>query len=163
MTIYVDLDGVLADYDKAANAALRTDNHYKFEFIWGAEAYWKRLHAQGNFFASLERMPDARMLWAALCRIDLASSPVILTALPKTGAESVDKQKRQWVKDQIQHDAPVITCKTVEKPDYCKPGDILIDDRAVNRAAWMHKGGTYIIHTDVERTIGTLKALGIIV
>jgi hypothetical protein len=87
---------------------------------------------------------------------------VILTALPKTGAETVDEQKRAWVAWKFGSYVPVITCKTVEKPNYCKPGDILIDDRAVNRDAWIAKGGTYIIHTTAERTIGTLKALGII-
>ncbi|MFI4971125.1 MAG: hypothetical protein ACHP7H_00480 [Hyphomicrobiales bacterium] len=158
MTIYVDLDGVLADYDTAANEALGTDNHYKFEFIWGADVYWKRLHARGDFFSSLPLMPGAKGLWTTL----KPYGTKILTALPKTGAESVDRQKRKWVNARIDYKADVITCKTTEKPDYCKPGDILIDDRAINRDAWIAKGGTYIIHTTAERTIGTLKALGII-
>lgn len=159
MTIYVDLDGVLADYDTAANEALGTDNHYKYEFIWGAEVYWKRLHASRDFFGNLGLMPQAKMLWLKV----KPYGAKILTALPKTGAEIVDKQKRQWVKDKIDWQAEVITCRTPEKPNYCKPGDILIDDRAINRDAWIAKGGTYIIHTDAERTIGTLKALGIII
>jgi hypothetical protein len=159
LTIYVDLDGVLADYDKAANELLKTDNHYKYEFIWGPDVYWKRMHANGNFFGSLHLMPGARRLVDVLRPYGFT----ILTALPKTGAETVDKQKREWVKRLIDPNAEVITCMTHEKPDYCKPGDILIDDRAVCRDVWIAKGGTYIIHTDAERTIGTLKALGIII
>jgi hypothetical protein len=158
LTIYVDLDGVLADYDSAANEALGTDNHYKYEFIWGAETYWKRLHAKGDFFSRLALMPGAKLLWHTV----KPYGAKILTALPRTGAESVDRQKRTWVKNLIDYKAEVITCKTVEKPKYCEPGDILIDDRAINRDAWIAKGGTYIIHTDAERTIGTLMALGII-
>lgn len=159
MTIYVDLDGVLADYDRAANEILGTDNHYKFEFIWGANEYWRRLHKRGDFFASLQRLPDALRLWAVLSK---HSAPEILTALPKTNPDTVACQKRKWVKDNIDWRAKVHTCQTVEKPQYCKPGDILIDDRAVNRDAWIEKGGTYIIHTSAESTITTLKALGII-
>lgn len=158
MTIYVDLDGVLADYDKAANEALGTDNHYKYEFIWGADAYWKRLHARGDFFASLRLMPGAKTLWETV----KPYGAKILTALPKSNPKPVDEQKRKWVESKIDWHAEVITCMTSEKPNYCKPGDVLIDDRAINRTAWMHKGGIYIIHTDTERTIGTLTALGII-
>jgi hypothetical protein len=157
MKLYIDLDGVLADYDKAANEILGTDNHYKYEFIWGAEAYWKKLHAKGDFFASLARMPDAHHLWLAIKRFD----PIILTALPKSNPEVVDRQKRKWVEKNF-YGAAVITCKTPDKPNYCEPGDILIDDRAINRDAWIAKGGTYIIHTTAERTIGALGALGII-
>lgn len=161
LTIFVDLDGVLANYDAAANAALNTNNHYHYEFVWGPEVYWKRLHATGDFFAKLRPYSDAKMLWNALSTT--GRQMAVLTALPKTNGEIVDQQKRKWVKEFIQWDAKVITCKTVEKPNYCKPGDILIDDRAVNRDAWLSKGGIYVIHTDAERTIGTLKALGIII
>jgi hypothetical protein len=87
--------------------------------------------------------------------------PIILTALPREGAEKVDRQKRQWVRDYF-GEYEVITCQTKDKPNYCKPGDILIDDRAVNRDRWIKKGGTYIIHTTAARTVGALQALGII-
>lgn len=158
MKIYVDLDGVLADYDTRANEMLGTDNHYKFEFIWGADEYWKRLHAPGNFFSTLGLMPGALWLWGSLD----GHKRAILTALPRTNPERADCQKRQWVKDRIDWSATVITCNTPDKPNYCQPGDILIDDRAINRDAWIAKGGTYIIHTTAERTIGALEALGVI-
>jgi hypothetical protein len=150
----------MADYDTAANEILKTPNHYQFEFIWGAEEYWKRLHAKGNFFATLPLMPDAKKLWNRLK--EAGEKPEILTALPKTNGEVVDKQKRRWVKDTLDHTAVVHTCLTHEKPNYCQPGDVLIDDRAINRAAWTAKGGIYIIHNAAWRTIGTLEALGII-
>jgi hypothetical protein len=160
MKLYVDLDGVLADFDRAAQEILDTENHYKYEFIWGPEVYWKKLHAKGDFFAKLKPMSDAGHLWGKINHMN----PTILTALPSTEAERVEKQKRTWVQKNL-YPQPTedICCKTTEKPNYCcYPGDILIDDRAVNRDAWMARGGTYIIHTTAERTIGTLNALGII-
>lgn len=158
LKLYVDLDGVLADFDSAAQEILGTDNHYKYDFIWGPEVYWKKLHAKGDFFKSLNKMPDAMALWVAIKHL----KPTILTALPKTDSERVALQKRDWVVKNFHPIPDVITCKTVEKPTYCTPGDILIDDRAVNRDAWMAKGGTYIIHSSARDTIATLRALGII-
>lgn len=158
MTLYLDLDGVLADFDKAAGARMGTDNIYKYEFVWGANKFWEKINIDDDFFAELEPMPDAWELIEEVGHLD----PVILTALPRDNAERVDRQKRQWVEDNIGHGYKVITCQTKDKPNYCKPGDILIDDRAINRDAWLAKGGTYIIHTTARRTIGTLQALGII-
>jgi hypothetical protein len=158
VTLYLDLDGVLADFDKAAGNALGTDNIYKYEFVWGQAKFWEKLSIDDDFFGELELMPDAWELLGAVEHLD----PIILTALPFTNAEAVDRQKREWVGDNLGWNYEVITCQTKDKPNYCKPGDILIDDRAINRDRWIEKGGTYIIHTDAERTIGTLKALGII-
>jgi hypothetical protein len=158
MTLYLDLDGVLADFDKAAGAQLGTDNIYKYEFIWGQSKFWQKINISEEFFADLEPMPDAWDLLGAVRHLN----PIILTALPHTNAEAVDRQKREWVGDNLGYGLEVITCQTKDKPNYCKPGDILIDDRAINRDAWIKAGGTYIIHTTAARTIGTLQALGII-
>ena len=157
MTLYLDLDGVLADFDKAAGALMGTDNIYKYEFIWGVNKFWEKIDSDEKFFATLNVMPDAWDLMDAVEHLE----PIILTALPHTSAVRVDQQKRDWVAEFFP-DTPVITCQTLDKPDYCEPGDILIDDRAISRDRWIKKGGTYIIHTTAERTIGTLQALGII-
>lgn len=159
MKLYVDLDGVLADFDKSAEAILRTDNIYKFEFIWGPDVFWERINKNPNFFAEMSLMPDARHLWAKIEHLN----PMILTALPRENGERVDLQKRQWVREYFHLDyGDVITCPTADKPKFCKPGDILIDDRAVNRDKWIAAGGTYIIHTSAVNTLTTLKGLGII-
>jgi hypothetical protein len=159
LTIYVDLDGVIFDFDKAAERVLRTDNIYKYEFVWGPDKFWEGLNSRPNFFAELDLMPDARHLWAKIEHLN----PVILTALPRENSERVDRQKRDGVRKHLGVDGDrVITCPTKDKPKYCEPGDILIDDRAVNRDAWIKAGGTYIIHTSAVNTITTLKALGII-
>jgi hypothetical protein len=157
MTLYLDLDGVLADFDKAAGARMGTDNIYKYEFVWGQAKFWEKINIDPEFFAELEPTADCWDLLGAVMHLD----PIILTALPREGAEKVDRQKRQWVRDYF-GEYEVITCQTKDKPNYCKPGDILIDDRAVNRDRWIKKGGTYIIHTTAARTVGALQALGII-
>jgi hypothetical protein len=158
VTIYVDLDGVLFNFDKAAERLLKTNNIYKFEFIWGPNKFWEILNTEPEFFAKLELMPDAMQLWSRIKHLN----PPILTALPRENGERVDQQKRQAVARSFGSSVKVITCQTKDKPNYCKPGDILIDDRAVNRDAWIAAGGTYIIHTSAVNTLVTLTALGII-
>jgi hypothetical protein len=44
LTIYVDLDGVLANFDKAAEGILKTDNIYKYEFVWGPDKFWEGIN-----------------------------------------------------------------------------------------------------------------------
>lgn len=155
--LFLDMDGVLADFDKAANQVLGMDN-YKFEHIYGSEVYWNRLHRCGRFFEDLEPMPDALTLWYATRHLN----PAILTALPRTNPDHVRAQKLSWVREWLGSDVEVITCRTPEKPEYCLPGDILVDDRAVNQQAWDDKGGYFVLHKSVGRTIASLAALGML-
>lgn len=154
--IFLDMDGVLADFDAGARKALNTDNTYQWEFQHGSKAFWEVLDADPNFFGSLPAMQDMRVLWDAVKHLD----PVVLTALPKKGATEVDKQKRKWIADKLGPHVRVITCQTYEKPLYCNPGDVLVDDRTVNRAEWEAAGGVLLHHRNAARTIERLKALG---
>jgi 5' nucleotidase, deoxy (Pyrimidine), cytosolic type C protein (NT5C) len=157
MKLYFDMDGVLADFDSAARDALDMDPH-KFEFVYGADLMWQILDAVPDFFYNMEPMPGALALWQACEHL----KPGIITALPRTGALIVEQQKREWVLDVLDTDAEVITCLTKEKPNYCFPGDILIDDRAINRSAWEAKGGIYILHKDAVTTWADLVTMGVI-
>lgn len=158
-TIFFDLDGVLANFDKAAEAILGTNNIYRFEFVHGQDEFWRLLNTEPNFFRNMERMPGALHLCGAVP--NFMNRAKILTALPKTNGERVDAQKREWVAEHISRYVEVITCLTHEKPDYCKPGDILIDDRAVNKRRWEEKGGKFVLHENVGNTLAQLESLGV--
>lgn len=156
--VYLDLDGVLADFDKAAGQAMGTDNIYKFEFVYGTAAFWNRINGYPNFWSRLELMPDATILFDAVRHLD----PVILTALPSSNSDRVDAAKRQWVYDNVSKTAKVITCMTKDKPNYCQPEDVLVDDRAVNAAMWRRKGGHFVLHANAESTLIQLTNLGVL-
>jgi 5'(3')-deoxyribonucleotidase len=159
LKLFIDLDGVLADFDKSAEAILKTDNIYKYEFIWGPDKFWENINRYPDFFLDLPLKDDARHLWAKVDHLD----PTILTALPRENGDRVDYQKRQWVLKNFKISGDrVITCPTKDKPKFCSPGDILIDDRAVNIDAWKDKGGIYIIHTNTIDTLTTMRSLGVI-
>ena len=158
MTIYLDMDGVLADFDAGARNVLGTDNSYKWEFIHGSKAFWTKLDAHRDFFGSLPKMQDADHLFAAVSHL----APKVLTALPKKDAPKVENAKRNWIARYYGRQVEVITCLTEDKPGYCKPGDILVDDRAVNRDAWNAKGGIFLLHSSAAGTIAALRALSVI-
>lgn len=158
MRVYLDLDGVLADFDKAAGEILQTDNIYKFEFVHGTGEFWSRLSAAGDFFDRVPMLPDAPVLLWHLRNVKTS----ILTALPKTNTELVRAHKTAWVRRNIDSTIQVITCSTYEKPEHCFPGDVLIDDRAVNRSAWEARGGRYVVHKDAWSSVRALKDMGVI-
>lgn len=156
MTIHLDLDGVLANFDKAAGAAIGTDDIYKFDFVYGPKEFWRRINEVQEFFLTMEMMPDAEELMDFLGGERLS----ILTALPLSNPDRVQAQKRAWVRKHI-GDVFVTCCATKDKPFFCSPGDILVDDRAINREAWISRGGKYVLHTSAADTIEQLKGLGV--
>lgn len=156
------MDGVLADFDAGAQRQLGTDNTYKFEFVHGTKAFWDGLNKSPYFFADLPPMRDMEVLLDAVSNTRVG----VLTALPHSEAASVETQKREWVREHVEFylngPVPVVCCLTKDKPDYCTPGSVLIDDRAINRDMWTLKGGRFIVHTDARSSIYQLKNFGVI-
>lgn len=150
--VYLDMDGVLADFDAGAEDVIGTTNTYKWEWIHGSAAFWDRLNAAPEFFLNLPPMRDLDVLWSSVQHL----SPIVLTALPKRDDHDVARQKREWISRHLGPDVPVITCLTSEKPNYCNPGDVLVDDRAVNRQLWEQRGGLYVLHTDAATSVAEL-------
>lgn len=156
--LFLDLDGVLADFDAGARLMCGTDNSYKFEFVYGQGEFWRCINRDPDFFLHLSPMPDAHILFNEVRHL----RPIILTALPHTGAERVDRHKRTWVRQHLGDEVQVITCLTKDKPNYCKPGDVLVDDRAINRERWLGAGGRFVVHTSAKQTLDELENMGMI-
>ena len=157
-TLFLDMDGVLADFDRRAEEVLGMDGHL-FSYRFGDEEMWRRLNAVEDFFFSFPPMEDAHLLWEATRGVPRK----VLTALPKTNQRKVDIQKRRWISHHFGADnVPVITCLTREKPRFAKPGDILVDDRNINEAAWKLRGGIFIHHDDAQSSVAELRELGVI-
>ncbi len=157
--LFLDMDGVLADFDHRARQLVGTDNTYKFEFTHGAEEFWRRLNTDPFFFEGLPMMHDARRLWDAVTHL----RPTVLTALPHVQPERVAAQKLAWVAKNLGRDVSVITCSTKEKPRYCTDGAILVDDRNINQEKWLMAGGALIHHYSAVQTLNALQSLGVAV
>jgi hypothetical protein len=149
MQLFLDLDGVLADFDRGVREVTGRDPaELPLKTMWGALAKAPR------FFDTLAFMHDAEELW----RFCAPHRPTILTGLPI--GNWAPAQKKAWVARMLGAHVPVITCMSRDKPRWSGPGHVLVDDRASARPGWEAKGGTFVHHTSAAESIAALRALG---
>jgi hypothetical protein len=151
-TVFLDCDGVLADFDKGAARVFGMPPR-EFERRFGLKRFWAGLASAPGFFDTLELMPDARELFDAVRHLD----PVILTGLPR-GAWA-EGQKRRWAARHFPG-VEVITTSAALKREHCSPGDALVDDRDKFRHLWEEAGGVFIHHKTAAASIAELRRLG---
>lgn len=153
--VYVDLDGVLADFDTQYFRVFRqAPNRDAAE----PPDMWERIRASGNFFLEMQPMRDAADLWKFVQA--LKKKPVILTGTPPSMPEAAD-QKRAWVSKWVGPRVEVICCRSSEKYMHIRePGDILIDDWTKYRQTWLAAGGRWITHTSAKDSIDQLLEMG---
>ena len=150
MRLFLDLDGVLADFDRGVHAVTGARPE-----ALPLKTMWAALAKAPAFFETLELMHDAEALW----RFCAPHRPTILTGLP-LGAWAPD-QKRRWVARVLGVHVPIITCMSRDKPRWSGPGHVLVDDRASAREGWERKGGRFVHHVSAEQSIARLRELGI--
>jgi hypothetical protein len=146
--LYLDCDGVLADFDHGATAILGMKPK-AFEHRHGLGRFWQKLASAPDFYFSLPLMPDAMRLFDAVKHLH----PVILTGLPR-GNWAAD-QKMRWA---AQHFPGVrmITCMARDKRNHAKDGDVLVDDNDKFRHLWEQAGGIFVHHKNAEASIAEL-------
>jgi 5'(3')-deoxyribonucleotidase len=149
--LFLDADGVLADFDRAARKLLGTSPK---EFIaeHGRGQFWKRLARAPNFYGSLPEMPDARMLFDAVKHL----KPTILTGLPI--GKWAAPQKVEWAAEHFPG-VPIITCMAADKHLHMHPGDVLVDDREKHRAAYEEAGVVFIHHRNAADSLKQLAKI----
>jgi hypothetical protein len=152
--IYLDCDGVLADFDRGAEKVLGLPPR-AFEKRYGVARFWQRLAATDGFFEQLEPMPDAFELYAAVRE----KAPIILTGLPR--GTWAAPQKRRWAERHFPG-VPVITTAAALKREHCHPGDVLVDDRDQHRRLWEAEGGVFVHHKNARSSVAELRARGFI-
>jgi hypothetical protein len=150
--IYLDCDGVLADFDAGAARILGLAPE-AFEKRHGAAEFWKRLARTPDFFDTLEPMADAFELYEAVRH----RAPIILTGLPH--GKWAEPQKRRWAQRHFPG-VPLIATLAALKREHCHPGDVLVDDRPQHQRLWEDAGGFFILHTGARGSIEALRAVG---
>ena len=152
--IYLDCDGVLADFETAARAIFGMSSD-EFEARHGDEAFWRTLACADGFFEHLELMPDAMTLYDAV----RDKAPIILTGTPH--GDWAEPQKLRWSQRHFPG-VPVIATLAALKREHCAPGDVLVDDRDQHRGPWEGAGGVFIHHSSAQASIAALRAAGYI-
>jgi len=150
--LFLDCDGVLADFDSGAKKVLGGLSPREFEARHSKREFWRRLAKTPGFYATLPLMPDGQMLYDAVKHL----RPTILTGLP-LGTWAAP-QKLAWAEEHFPR-TPVITCMARDKYRYMQPGDVLVDDRADHRAKWEEAGGIFIHHKNARASLNELTRI----
>ena len=160
--VYLDMDGVLADFDKRFEdiAGMKPK---EFENKYGTKAFWNLIDEENkiSFWVGIPEMPGAKALVDAVkdYNFELLTSP------------SAKKQsylgKILWVRNHsdLFGGKPRINFKRAKEKHEIKPElsktDILIDDREDTIERWNAAGGTGIVYKNISQVLNDLGKLGL--
>ena len=147
--LYLDCDGVLADFEKGATAALGM-NPKTFEKKHGIGRFWARLARTPDFYFGLPLLPGATEFFETVRHLD----PIILTGLP--GGNWAADQKVRWAARHFPG-TRIVTTLARNKRDHAKEGDVLVDDQLKHAHLWKDAGGIFIHHKNVASTLVRLE------
>ena len=148
--IYLDLDGVVADFNRRYIELFHIDpklaeknqkfDHYFEDFI------------QGQNFATLPLMPNAMDLVQFLKSLPIPTVILSSTANEEKW-EEISKQKREWLeRNGINFRAIFVPGKKFKKY-YASPSSLIIDDTESIIDDWREKGGPAIWYKDHHTTM----------
>lgn len=155
--IFIDLDGVIANFDKKIselNGGIPCSQVPRGR-LWASVGRYDE--EVGPFFESLEKMPDADVLWNFVR--DNFVNMAVLSAAGYTPKDGVG-QKKRWVAKNYGNS---VVCKVVtsssDKAAFAGPKVILVDDRSKSIDPWVAAGGIGVLHKSAEDTIRQLKEI----
>ena len=149
--LFLDLDGVLADFDAGARTVLGMSPR-AFDERHGKREFWRRLARAKDFYAALPLMPDAMELFEAVKHLE----PTILTGLPLGNWAA--PQKVKWAAEHFPG-TKIITTMARDKYRHMTGMDVLVDDRADHRDKWENAGGTFIHHKSARESLAQLAEI----
>jgi hypothetical protein len=151
-TLYLDMDGVLCDFDKAYRAL----DHDKVDRLM-----FRYATMELRIFETLDPMPDARILLNYVSRIPDVTCE-ILTSMgtydPVQGNAAM-MQKMNWLRSHNIPYKPNFVRSKIEKANYANPNTILIDDSPGCVNPFNSAGGNAILHKTAPDTIAQLEKL----
>lgn len=151
MQLFVDMDGVLADFDRHHEAVFGTRSDKLADNV-----DWAAVRGIKDFYLNIPPMDDMPILWTRIERY----RPIVLTGVPRAVEEAADN-KRAWVRCHLGDHVEVRCCRSRDKSLHAAAGDILIDDWEKYRDLWIARGGIWITHRSAAQTVSDLDGLGV--
>jgi len=152
-TVYLDMDGVIADFDKRFTE-LAGMGPREYESSFGREKFWDFIDNKigVKFWTGIEWMPEGKKLYNFVKQFDhkLLSSP--------SRNDTSKIGKRMWVEKNTPG-TQLILAAAVNKQNYADKSNILIDDRESNIQQWKDAGGIGILFKSTDQVIDELKKI----
>lgn len=151
--IYLDMDGVLCDFNKRFVEVHSIDpDSIRGTFTETPE--WEQF-VNENHFATLDWFPGGKELWGYV-----SSLGVRLEILSSSGGhrfyDMIAEQKKTWLRNNgINIPVKIVPGKRYKK-DFAYSTHILIDDTERNVVEFIEAGGLAFLHKDVRTTIKNL-------
>jgi 5'(3')-deoxyribonucleotidase len=155
--IYVDMDGVLADFFGDWAKLMGVDS---FRDIKDVNAALEKIKDTKDFWLNLPVTDNAKPLLELIKKVKGEYS---ICSSPLPGDKNSEPHKREWIKKHLAFFPPKEIIITHDKAKYATQPDgtsnILIDDYGVNINAWEAAGGIGFKHKDhkFERTAKNIK------
>lgn len=164
-TFYLDMDGVVADWERAAAEFLgrpmrEPDSN---TFYRNTPQEWARIKTQLRFYRTLPLMARVEQLvdLARKYRDQLGWNLLFLTAVPKDDdVPWAYYDKVMWAQEHFPDIAVHFGPHSWDKRRHCQPGDILVDDRPDNCLQWTQAGGVAfkVDHNDLRSVLDLIKS-----
>ncbi len=154
--IYLDMDGVLSDFNKRFVEIHAIDP----EQVRGTftESHQWDTFVEGGHFETLDWFPGGIELWNHLSCLHI---PVEI--LSSSGGHrffnKITEQKTNWLRARDIHIPAIIVPGKKHKKKYADSTHLLIDDTPVNVTDFINAGGKGILHRSFEDTLTQLENL----
>lgn len=160
-TFYLDMDGVVADWNEGA--ARIVGYHMPNPNAYYPQEDWEKVRNHQRMFLDLPLMRQANEMvgLARRFRDELDYELLFLTAVPHyNDIHWAFWDKCLWAQRHFP-DIPVhFGPYSGDKQTHCRPGDILVDDRPDNCNRWVATGGIAVhVTRDYDKALADVKSM----
>jgi len=158
--IFVDMDGVLADFHEGTRCICNIDPITQTSTV-SDQPMWDAIRDTDHFYRKLYPVEGAvDMVKELVSRF--GDKVEILSAVPKPhrGIATAKEDKLEWVAEYYPEITKINIVYRAEKKNFCEgPDCILIDDFDKNVNEWIENGGTAILFESAKQAISELNKL----
>jgi hypothetical protein len=159
--LYVDMDGVLCDFDGQCRRhfgddLLPTETVREWKNRIGGNQFWKRIRECKGFWSTMDPLhPDIAGVWT---RMKALFPHIAILSSPDERDPDCIPGKEAWIMKHLGED--VLRIYESNKYKYACPKSVLVDDFEHQTVPWETHGGKAVLFTAFDETFWqTLHAL----